>query len=216
MKAPHRRGFLRLHGLTRVDAGRIRGLALAEGPILLAPYPVPDAFSPDDCARIVALATEGPMREAGLVRGVSDAATRRAEVAWLDDRPDAGWVTDRLVALVVQANRDHFDFAIEDFAESGQAARYGAERQGHFGWHADIGEGPLARRRKLTLVVQLSEPAGYAGGGLELWPHGAAQEAPRALGAAILFPAFVLHRVTPVTAGERFSLTIWAHGPAFR
>lgn len=156
------------------------------------------------------------MREAGLVRGVSDAATRRAEVAWLDDRPAAGWVTDRLVALVAKVNRDHFGFAIDEFAESAQVARYGAERQGHFGWHADIGEGPLARRRKLTLVVQLSEPEGYVGGGLELWPHGTAHEAPRTVGAAILFPAFVLHRVTPVTGGERFSLTIWAHGPAFR
>lgn len=184
--------------------------------ILLAPCPVPDAFSPDDCARIIALAAEGPMRAAGLVRGVSDAATRRAEVAWLDDRPAAGWVTDRLVALVVKVNRAHFDFALDEFAESAQVARYGAERQGHFGWHTDVGTGPLAQRRKLTLVVQLSALASYAGGRLELWPHGAPQEAPCTIGAAILFPAFVLHRVTPVTAGKRLSLTIWAHGPAFR
>ncbi|MBC7479423.1 MAG: 2OG-Fe(II) oxygenase, partial [Pseudorhodobacter sp.] len=33
---------------------------------------------------------------------------------------------------------------------------------------------------------------------------------------AAVFPSFVLHRVTPVTAGERWSLTLWSHGPAFR
>ncbi len=183
---------------------------------MLTPLPIPAAFTPEDCDRIVALAAAGPLRQAGLVRGVSDAATRRAELCWLDDRPEGAWVTDRLVALVAQANRDHFGFALDEFGESAQVARYGAEVQGHFAWHADIGEGPLARRRKLTLVVQLSDPADYAGGALELWPHGTAIEAPRTRGAAILFPAFTLHRVSPVTEGTRHSLTIWAHGPAFR
>lgn len=198
----------------RGSAGASGGLA-AEEPILLAPYPIAEAFSPDDCARIRALAAEGPRAEAGLVGGRQHAGIRRAELAWLDDRAGADWVSGRLAALVARANREHFGFEIEDLAESPQVARYGAEREGHFAWHADIGEGPVARRRKLTVVVQLSDPAAYEGGALELW-DGAQQAAPRGLGAAILFPAFVLHRVTPVTRGERFSLTLWAHGPAFR
>lgn len=40
--------------------------------------------------------------------------------------------------------------------------------------------------------------------------------APLAQGTATVFPGFVLHRVTPVTTGARYSLTVWAHGPAFR
>jgi len=40
--------------------------------------------------------------------------------------------------------------------------------------------------------------------------------APKTRGTATLFPSYLLHRVTPVTQGERFSLTIWAHGPQFR
>jgi PKHD-type hydroxylase len=35
-------------------------------------------------------------------------------------------------------------------------------------------------------------------------------------GTVTMFPSYLLHRVTPVTSGERYSLTIWAHGPAFR
>ncbi|WP_395007140.1 2OG-Fe(II) oxygenase [Cypionkella sp.] len=41
-------------------------------------------------------------------------------------------------------------------------------------------------------------------------------EASRNRGTATVFPSFVLHRVTPVTAGTRWSLTLWSHGPAFR
>lgn len=156
------------------------------------------------------------MAAAGLVGGRRDDRVRRADLAWLDERARAEWVAGRLVALVAQANRAHFGFDLDDFAESAQVARYGAERQGHFAWHSDIGEGPVARRRKLTVVVQLSDPGDYEGGALEIWPDGAQQQAPREQGAAIVFPAFVLHRVTPVTRGTRHSLTIWAHGPALR
>ena len=95
-------------------------------------------------------------------------------------------------------------------------ARYGAEREGHFAWHADIGDGPLAARRKLTMVVQLSDGAGYEGGALEVMPSAQEVVASRGRGSATLFPSFLLHRVTPVTGGERHSLTTWAHGPAFR
>jgi len=112
--------------------------------------------------------------------------------------------------------RAAFGFDLTEFAESPQVARYGAEREGHFDWHSDIGAGALAARRKLTIVVQLSEPEGYAGGGLELWPDAHVRQVPRVQGQAVVFPSFVLHRVTPVTLGTRWSLTLWSHGPAFR
>jgi PKHD-type hydroxylase len=65
-------------------------------------------------------------------------------------------------------------------------------------------------------VVQLSDPAGYEGGQLQVWPSNAVITAPGEKGTATLFPSYLLHRVTPVTAGERHSLTIWAHGPSYR
>ena len=177
---------------------------------------LPEAFSPADCARLVAAATAAGLRDAGLVGGATRHGLRRADLVWVDDLPDAQWVADRLAALVARANRDGFRFDLTDFAESAQIARYGADRQGHFDWHADIGAGPLALRRKLTVVVQLSPPADYAGGLLELRPGSSVRTAPQDQGSGCVFPSFTLHRVTPVTAGTRWSLTLWAHGPAFR
>ena len=177
---------------------------------------LPDALSAADCAAVVALAEAGVMKDAGLVRQTTAHQIRRAEIAWLDDLPEAGWVMDRMIALVARANREAFGFDLSDFAESAQIARYGAEREGHFAWHSDIGAGAAAARRKLTVVVQLSAPSAYAGGGLELGPAAQLREVPRLQGMAVVFPSFVLHRVTPVSAGVRWSLTLWAHGPAFR
>lgn len=175
-----------------------------------------DAFGPDGCDRIIALARTDALAEAGLVGGVSNHNIRRADIAWLDEREGTGWVMDRIISVVRDANRAAFDFDLREFAESAQVARYDGHRQGHFDWHSHIGDGPVARKRKLTMVVQLSDSAAYAGGVLELRPDSHTRTADRARGTATLFPSFVLHRVTPVTEGERYSLTIWAHGPEFR
>lgn len=183
---------------------------------MIAVQSVSDAFSGADCARLLDLVATAPARDAGLVRQARDHNLRRADLVWLDDIEGAGWVMDRVIDIVRVANRDVFEFDITDFAESPQVARYGAEREGHFGWHSDIGEGRLAERRKLTIVVQLSEPDSYAGGDLEVMPGANIISAERARGAATIFPAFVLHRVTPVTLGERHSLTVWCHGAPFR
>lgn len=182
---------------------------------MLAPLTLPGALSPDECDRIVTLAAASRMSDAGLVRAVAH-DIRRADLAWLDDIPEAGWVMDRMVRVVAEANRAQFGFDLDDFAESAQVARYGADRQGHFDWHTDIGAGPLAARRKLTVVVQLSEPAAYQGGVLEVLAGSNPSQAEAGRGVATVFPSFVLHRVTPVTIGTRWSLTLWAHGPAFR
>jgi len=63
--------------------------------------------------------------------------------------------------------------------------------------------------------VPLSPPGSHEGGVLELNEDGYAVAADAAQGDVMLIASFVLHRVTPVTAGRRHSLTCWVHGPAF-
>ncbi|WP_323763599.1 2OG-Fe(II) oxygenase [Marinovum sp.] len=183
---------------------------------MIAVHQVAGAFSPAECHDIVTLAAASEARDARLVGQLRDHNLRRADLVWLDGVAGADWVMDRVIDLVRGANRDVFGFDLQDFSESAQVARYGAEREGHFDWHADIGDGPLAARRKLTMVVQLAGGAAYDGGALEVMRSANVVVANRACGTATLFPSFLLHRVTPVTRGARQSLTIWAHGPAFR
>ena len=173
------------------------------------------ALTHAECDTLIDAASAGQMRAAGLVGSVRDKGVRRADIVWVDDLPGMGWVMDRMMGVVAQANRDAFGFAVEGFDESAQVARYDAADAAHFDWHADVGAGAAAARRKLTVVVQLSEPV-YAGGMLEVRPSHAVLQADRGQGMASVFPSYVLHRVTPVTSGVRWSLTLWAHGPAFR
>jgi PKHD-type hydroxylase len=183
---------------------------------MITVHAIPDAFAPADCDRLLAAVRAAPANEARLVGRETNHNLRRASLVWVEDLPDAGWVMDRIVAIAAEANRESFRFDLDEFAESAQVAAYDAGREGHFAWHSDIGDGPLAARRKLTMVIQLSDPANYEGGQLEIMPSAVTVAANAARGAATVFPSYLLHRVTPVTKGTRHSLTIWAHGPAFR
>jgi len=183
---------------------------------MISIHSIPQAFTPAQCDMLIDYAMVANASDAKLVNQSKDHNIRRSELVWIDDLPDAGWVMDHLIDVVRVANRDMFQFDLTEFAESAQIARYGAERQGHFDWHSDIGDGQVARKRKLTVVVQLSEPANYTGGTLEIMASNATSTGQKDRGTATVFPSYLLHRVTPVEEGERFSLTVWAHGPQFR
>ncbi len=178
-------------------------------------YRLEAVFSRDEAAEIVRLGEAAGFTRAALVGGVSHDNIRRSGIAWLDEDTAPAWIGARLAQAVAIANREHFHFELTHFHEQLQIARYDAGEQGYFAWHSDIGLGVLAQTRKLTVIVQLSPPESYQGGVLELNADGHAAAAAGAAGDVVLFASFVLHRVTPVTAGRRYSLTCWVHGPAF-
>ena len=74
--------------------------------------------------------------------------------------------------------------------------------------------GGATQRRKISIVLQLSDPEEYEGGELEMFVSKDIQKIPKKKGAAVLFPSYCMHRVTPVTKGERRSIVLWVSGPA--
>ena len=81
----------------------------------------------------------------------------------------------------------------------------------------DIGQGNV-NRRKLATTVQLSDPKDYEGGDFQIWYGGEDGfiTLPREKGDVLIFPTFYLHRVTPITKGERRALVFWTGGEPFR
>jgi len=137
---------------------------------------------------------------------------RRTRVRWLNPG-EHGWVYEIIWREASAANQ-LFQFDVVPFYDTIQLARYDAEDQGFFRWHADTVPSDLTR--KLTIVVPLSEPADYEGGVLEFDENGAIRRPPQRPGAPVMFPSWLLHRVTPVTRGRRYSLVAWIRGPAWR
>jgi PKHD-type hydroxylase len=175
------------------------------------------AFDAAEVRRIIATAAQRGWSQAEVSRPHEvDRSYRSAQLRWLH-RHDAGWVFERLELLTGQLNRDGFGFHLAGFHDPLQLTRYDVEGGGHYDWHMDRAppdDGKPAR--KLTVVVQLTESAAYQGGDLQTLTGREPRSLSRALGAVHVFPSFVLHRVTPVTAGTRTSLVGWLVGDRFR
>ena len=92
------------------------------------------------------------------------------------------------------------------------------ENGGKYKWHTDCGSQETSLR-KLTAIVQLSDETKYEGGDLEFGITDKSGKnnytAPRTRGSITIFPAFLSHRVTPITKGKRYSLITWMLGDCF-
>jgi PKHD-type hydroxylase len=84
-----------------------------------------------------------------------------------------------------------------------------------FNWHLDFGAGEISAR-KLSMTIQLSDPDEYEGGDLQFMINEKIVTAPREKGTLIIFPSFMIHRVTPIIRGTRQSIVGWVSGPPFR
>ena len=136
---------------------------------------------------------------------------RSTRVSAIVQTPEIAWFYERLVVICRTLNRA-YGFDLRDFAEPPQYLVYHHSENGHFDWHVDQGVAPP---RKLSLTLQLTDPSRYEGGALQL-NGGNIVCAPKDRGAAIAFPSYTVHRVTPVTAGTRKSIVAWITGPNFR
>ncbi|HWN38131.1 MAG TPA: 2OG-Fe(II) oxygenase [Gammaproteobacteria bacterium] len=152
--------------------------------------------------------------EGKLAAGNTNANIRRSQVVMLGDEPKYHWLYDRIWAAAQECNRLFFCVDIVGVETNLQLGRYDSSDRGFYDWHTDFaGVRPL---RKLSISIQLSRTEDYDGGDLELMYGTEPQRLDRTRGAFIVFPSFVLHRVTPVTRGTRWSLVAWIGGARWR
>jgi PKHD-type hydroxylase len=144
---------------------------------------------------------------------------RNSTIRWLPPTNETEWIYDKLMKLIVAANYDIWQFDLSHIRDSIQYTEYTAgedeNSHGKYDWHLDVGPFPV-NNRKISITVQLSDPSEYEGGQLELWNDTTPSLCPSGKGNVILFPSYLLHRVTPITKGTRKSLVLWVGGRPFK
>jgi PKHD-type hydroxylase len=138
---------------------------------------------------------------------------RRALVKWIEPTISEQVLFQKLAGVVNSLNTQFFGFDLEGFEEPLQLTNYRAEDKGMYDWHSDGGG---IMRRKLSLVMQLTDPKKYEGGELKLLTHDGEKTANKKEGSITVFPSWIRHKVTPVTKGSRQSLVAWVGGPPFK
>lgn len=180
-------------------------------------------FDKQTCEDIIALGKSLPMQQ-GILGLNSDSHTndqvRRSQIAFINN---GDWrfqnLFDSLWKTMINANHDFFNVHVTklDFI---QFAEYSSEYKGEYKEHHDVfwvNDDPFYHR-KLSCVIQLSDPSTYEGGNFEITGASAPPdpEELRAQGSIIYFPSFLPHRANPVTRGVRYSIAAWFEGPKWR
>lgn len=170
------------------------------------------AFTKDQCQEIINIG-ESLLPQTATIVGGECKDVRDSKVSWIRPSQESEPFFRQVTDIVNSLNSQFFKFDLEGFAEGFQFTKYEAPA-GKYDLHID--KTYMQQVRKLSLVIQLSDPSEYEGGDLVLKFGKEDVVAKKQQGFLTMFPSYVLHGVTPVTSGTRYSLVAWVTGPQFK
>jgi len=124
-------------------------------------------------------------------------------------------IFNKLANTIQVINKFYYDYELVGFHNNIQLLEYkfdpNAEQKDYYNWHMDVGPGESATR-KLSIVIQLSDPSDYKGCDLIINNNGMEVMGAKEKGAINMFPSYLPHMVKPIEEGIRYCLVIWVHG----
>lgn len=174
-----------------------------------------NAFTAEQCDDLIEYCRKQDLQD-GLTGPSSsnNEQVRKSKIAFIPPTEFMVPYYQKLSAIVISLNEQFFKFDLHGFGENLQFTEYVAP-SGKYNSHVDRSYGiPI---RKLSIVLQLTDPDTYEGGDLEwLAQLDNPFKLPRTRGTLIAFPSYQVHRVIPVTKGTRNSLVGWINGKQFK
>lgn len=178
-----------------------------------------NGFSDDDIKEVIRIGESLELSDATVgsdtPQGIVDEKIRTSKVSWIHYNQTSDFLFNKLGYIARSLNGQFFGFDLYGFGEPMQYTVYHSEGNNHYDWHMDKGMKNHSPR-KLSMVLQLSDPNEYEGGELEIFVSNETIKLEKRKGLVWAFPSYIMHRVTPVTKGIRKSLVVWITGPKFR
>lgn len=141
---------------------------------------------------------------------------RISEISWIPINKFTYSLYQKINRLILDVNESFYKFDLLSL-ERLQFTRYNSNVSGLYNKHLDCGTlNDYNIDRKLSMVMQLSDPDDYSGGDLVLHCSQDPSVVEKKQGRIVFFPSHILHEVTPITSGNRLSLVSWISGPALR
>ena len=177
--------------------------------------PLHHILSPQDIRKVLDLIANAPEGE-GWINGLATSGKQSAQVKNNQQTPEGGRVTAQAREVIISAISKSAEFmtaALPRRVYPPNFNRYTGETN-TFGAHIDNalrnvpGTGGFLRT-DLSCTLFLSDPAGYDGGELVINSPGGDLAYKLPAGSLLLYPSTTVHRVNPVTRGERISSFFW-------
>ena len=181
-----------------------------QAPVLL----IPRVFEPDFCKQLIKFWRQGDKAEDQITQRaedgqsdkVSDVVKRRTDVLVPEgDHPVNLEIRRRLSMRVIPELEKAFDHHASRY-ELARIGCYESAKKGFFRAHRDLYHGDTVTPRRFAMSLNLNDE--FEGGDVRFAEYGM-QTYRAPLGGGLVFSCRLLHEVTPVTKGKRFTLLLF-------
>lgn len=173
-----------------------------------------NVFSSEECDKIKRIALAKVKEEGTIGDKKIDLKVRKNSVVWINEKDkELSWAYERLTQTAMTLNEQFFKFDLFGFCEDIQFTEYKAPGE-FYSEHMDKVWNGVSR--KLSIVVQLTDPSEYKGCELKINVGGKPIALKKEQGTVFAFPSYIMHQVTPITKGTRHTLVAWIAGRNFK
>lgn len=116
--------------------------------------------------------------------------------------------------ITKHANMQVFDFSLMGIIDQDFPQVYRYDQNDFYNMHIDLT--PMAPSRKITFLINLSDPDTYEGGDIEFLNVDIDTAITREQGNCLVFPSFMPYSITPVTKGTKHLIVGHVHGAIFK
>ena len=155
-----------------------------------------------------------PIEKATTFSGHGD-DTRKTQIRWVPISGEYQEMHDKLWEFVMTAN-EKFKLNIDNLPPL-QFTEYKGKGH-HYSNHHDINwNREDGKHRKISIVVQITDPSAYEGGKFQFTStENPQEEAIMKKGTVLCFLSYLEHSVSPIESGERSSLVGWVEGARWK
>jgi len=125
-----------------------------------------------------------------------------------------GFPFENIRSITKEANDTIFDFNLLGIIDQDYPQLFKYKTDDYYNLHVDIN--PLASTRKLSFIINLSEPTAYTGGEVEFLNTQNDNYLLKKQGSIVIFPSFLPYKINPVISGEKIIIVGHIHGSLFR
>lgn len=167
-------------------------------------------FSQDECNML----NEGCLDDLWLPsRVVGEDSLHKSKRQKLRGEPD-GFPFMNIRDITKQANDEVYDFRLLGIIDQDFPQIYKYEEGDYYDYHLDIS--PMATTRKISFIINLSDPETYEGGEIEFLNTDTSASNINEQGSILIFPSFLPYKIGKVTSGEKRIILGCIHGAVFR
>lgn len=172
-------------------------------------------FSKEECNQIISQGNANTLKNAYVGDNMQvNSDIRKSKVAFFNSAdPSTQWIYQKCTDCVNNINKQFFNFDLHCI-ETLQFTCY-IDSGDKYDYHIDTMYKSFGAR-KLSFSILLNDPSEFDGGDIEFLFGSNPVSGHRSQGGANIFPSHLLHRVTPITKGSRYSLVGWVVGPKFK